>query len=136
MKASTIIKYFIISILAIAFFTLCFFTFVQGFPLSNQPAASSIKEITVSYSDGSSTVSITDAEEIATFMYGAFPLCNYRIIGTTEGDAYIDIVYILGDGSSVTMSVNDSTVWWYDKAYPLMDKGSIVEALETLYLNN
>ncbi|MCR5786000.1 MAG: hypothetical protein K6G40_10220 [Eubacterium sp.] len=138
MKSSEIIRYFVISILAIAFFALCFFTFVQGFPLPDQPSASEVASITLSYNDSENdtTTEITDSSEISTFLYGAFPLCYYRIIGTTEGSSIIDIVYTLTDGSTLEMSVNETTVWWNGKAYPLMDKGAIVEAIETLYLNN
>ena len=121
--------------------------FTNGMYLWGLPRINDIQSVNITYpsvTDDVKEISSREDIELALKLTG---FLKYDLFGevNSEEEPAITITYFLKDGTSKTISANNTTVWWNNKIHVIKDKEMFVnltegifflEDLQTKYINS
>jgi len=97
--------------------------FAHGIPLAGLPGEENIARITVSFDDHSHETADPEDIHLARSLANCL---NYKVLGKAQGEPLITITYYLVSGEEISVSANETTVWWRGKPHPLYDDNTFV----------
>ena len=68
-------------------------------------------------------------------MINATNLLNYRIFGKKEGSPVMTVTFHLKDGDDVTISANNTSMWWHGKLHPIKDTALFINVVDGLFFD-
>ena len=105
----------------------------HGIPLIGLPQAEDVKSISITQ-NSSQEREIKTREEIE-LMINATNLLNYRIFGKKEGSPIMTVTFHLKDGDDVTISANNTSMWWHGKVHPIKDTSLFINVVDGLFFD-
>ena len=105
----------------------------HGVPLIGLPQAEDVKSISITQ-NSSQEREIKTREEIE-LMINATNLLNYRIFGKKEGSPIMTVTFHLKDGDDVTISANNTSMWWHGKVHPIKDTSLFINVVDGLFFD-
>ena len=93
---------------------------------------SRLKKLNPSVTDGVKEISSSEDIELALRLTG---FLKYDLFGevNSEEEPAITITYFLKDGTSKTISANNTTVWWNNKIHVIKDKEMFINLTEGIF---
>lgn len=105
----------------------------HGVPLIGLPQAEDVKSISITQ-NSSQEREIKMREEIE-LMINATNLLNYRIFGKKEGSPVMTVTFHLKDGDDVTISANNTSMWWHGKVHPIKDTSLFINVVDGIFFD-
>ena len=126
---------FLIEVVVITVLIVGISIFTDGMYLLGLPNLNDIQYVTISYpsvADGVKEISSHDDIELALKLTG---FLKYDLFGevNSEEEPVIIITYFLKDGTSKTISANNTTVWWNNKIHVVKDKEVFINLTEGIF---
>lgn len=112
--------------------TIIWVTF-RGVPIIGLPQAEDVKSISIT-KKSSQEREINSQEDIE-LMVNAANFLNYRLRGGTEGSPIVTVTYHLKDGDDVTISANNTSMWWHGKLHPIKDTALFINVVDGLFFD-
>ena len=109
--------------------------FTNGMYLWGLPRINDIQSVNITYpsvTDDVKEISSSEDIELALKLTG---FLKYDLFGevNSEEEPAITITYFLKDGTSKTISANNTTVWWNNKIHVIKDKEMFVNLTEGIF---
>lgn len=105
----------------------------KGIPLFGAPKLEAITQVEITDMRlGGETRVFTDPEKIE-LARKLINFLNYRIGGDPEGEPVVTITYYVEDGDPVTVSANETTVWWHGKAQAVKEQEIFLTLTEGIF---
>ena len=105
----------------------------HGIPLIGLPQAEDVKSISITQNSLQER-EIKTREEIE-LMINATNLLNYRIFGKKEGSPVMTVTFHLKDGDDVTISANNTSMWWHGKVHPIKDTSLFINVVDGIFFD-
>ena len=105
----------------------------HGVPLIGLPQAEEVKSISIT-KNSSQERELTTKEDIERFIK-APNLLSYRVFGKTEGSPIMTVTFHLKDGDDVTISANNTSMWWHGKVHPIKDTSLFINVVDGLFFD-
>lgn len=126
---------FLIEVVVITVLIVGISIFTDGMYLLGLPDLNDIQSVNISYpsvTDGVKEISSREDIELALKLTG---FLKYDLFGEvkSEEEPAIIITYFLKDGTSKTISANNTTVWWNNKIHVIKDKEMFVNLTEGIF---
>lgn len=126
---------FLIEVVVITVLIVGISIFTDGMYLLGLPDLNDIQSVNISYpsvTDGVKEISSREDIELALKLTG---FLKYDLFGEvkSEEEPAIIITYFLKDGTSKTISANNTTVWWNNKIHVIKDKEVFVNLTEGIF---
>ena len=126
---------FLIEVVVITVLIVGISIFTDGMYLLGLPDLNDIQSVNISYpsvTDGVKEISSHDDIELALKLTG---FLKYDLFGevNSEEEPVIIITYFLKDGTSKTISANNTTVWWNNKIHVVKDKEVFINLTEGIF---
>ena len=126
---------FLIEVVVITVLIVGISIFTDGMYLLGLPDLNDIQSVNISYpsvTDGVKEISSRDDIELALKLTG---FLKYDLFGevNSEEEPAIIITYFLKDGTSKTISANNTTVWWNNKIHVIKDKEVFINLTEGIF---
>ena len=126
---------FLIEVVVITVLIIGISIFTDGMYLLGLPDLNDIQSVNISYSsvtDGVKEISSREDIELALKLTG---FLKYDLFGevNSEEEPAITITYFLKDGTSKTISANNTTVWWNNKIHLIKDKETFINLTEGIF---
>ena len=126
---------FLIEVVVITVLIVGISIFTDGMYLLGLPDLNDIQSVNISYpsvTDGVKEISSREDIELALKLTG---FLKYDLFGevNSEEEPVIIITYFLKDGTSKTISANNTTVWWNNKIHVIKDKEMFVNLTEGIF---
>lgn len=126
---------FLIEVVVITVLIVGISIFTDGMYLLGLPDLNDIQSVNISYSsvtDGVKEISSREDIELALKLTG---FLKYDLFGevNSEEEPAIIITYFLKDGTSKTISANNTTVWWNNKIHVIKDKEVFINLTEGIF---
>ena len=109
--------------------------FTNGMYLWGLPRINDIQSVNITYpsvTDDVKEISSREDIELALKLTG---FLKYDLLGevNSEEEPAITITYFLKDGTSKTISANNTTVWWNNKIHVIKDKEMFINLTEGIF---
>ena len=109
--------------------------FTNGMYLWGLPRINDIQSVNITYpsvTDDVKEISSSEDIELALKLTG---FLKYDLFGemNSEEEPAITITYFLKDGTSKTISANNTTVWWNNKIHVIKDKDMFINLTEGIF---
>lgn len=126
---------FLIEVVVITVLIVGIRIFTDGMYLLGLPDLNDIQSVNISYpsvTDGVKEISSREDIELALKLTG---FLKYDLFGkvNSEEEPAITITYFLKDGTSKTISANNTTVWWNNKIHVIKDKEMFINLTEGIF---
>ena len=126
---------FLIEVVVITVLIVGISVFTDGMYLLGLPDLNDIQSVNISYpsvTDGVKEISSREDIELALKLTG---FLKYDLFGevNSEEEPAITITYFLKDGTSKTISANNTTVWWNNKIHLIKDKEMFINLTEGIF---
>lgn len=126
---------FLIEVVVITVLIIGISIFTDGMYLLGLPDLNDIQSVNISYpsvTDGVKEISSREDIELALKLTG---FLKYDLFGevNSEEEPVIIITYFLKDGTSKTISANNTTVWWNNKIHLIKDKEMFINLTEGIF---
>lgn len=126
---------FLIEVVVITVLIVGISVFTDGMYLLGLPDLNDIQSVNISYpsvTDGVKEISSREDIELALKLTG---FLKYDLFGevNSEEEPAIIITYFLKDGTSKTISANNTTVWWNNKIHVIKDKEMFINLTEGIF---
>ena len=126
---------FLIEVVVITVLIVGISVFTDGMYLLGLPDLNDIQSVNISYpsvTDGVKEISSREDIELALKLTG---FLKYDLFGevNSEEEPAIIITYFLKDGTSKTISANNTTVWWNNKIHLIKDKEMFINLTEGIF---
>lgn len=126
---------FLIEVVVITVLIIGISIFTDGMYLLGLPDLNDIQSVNISYpsvTDGVKEISSREDIELALKLTG---FLKYDLFGevNSEEEPAITITYFLKDGTSKTISANNTTVWWNNKIHVIKDKEVFINLTEGIF---
>ena len=126
---------FLIEVVVITVLIVGISIFTDGMYLLGLPDLNDIQSVNISYpsvTDGVKEISSREDIELALKLTG---FLKYDLFGevNSEEEPAIIITYFLKDGTSKTISANNTTVWWNNKIHVIKDKEMFINLTEGIF---
>lgn len=126
---------FLIEVVVITVLIVGISIFTDGMYLLGLPDLNDIQSVNISYpsvTDGVKEISSREDIELALKLTG---FLKYDLFGevNSEEEPAIIITYFLKDGTSKTISANNTTVWWNNKIHVIKDKEVFINLTEGIF---
>lgn len=126
---------FLIEVVVITVLIIGISIFTDGMYLLGLPDLNDIQSVNISYpsvTDGVKEISSREDIELALKLTG---FLKYDLFGevNSEEEPVIIITYFLKDGTSKTISANNTTVWWNNKIHVIKDKEVFINLTEGIF---
>ena len=126
---------FLIEVVVITVLIVGISVFTDGMYLLGLPDLNDIQSVNISYpsvTDGVKEISSREDIELALKLTG---FLKYDLFGevNSEEEPAIIITYFLKDGTSKTISANNTTVWWNNKIHVIKDKEVFINLTEGIF---
>lgn len=126
---------FLIEVVVITVLIVGISIFTDGMYLLGLPDLNDIQSVNISYpsvTDGVKEISSREDIELALKLTG---FLKYDLFGevNSEEEPVIIITYFLKDGTSKTISANNTTVWWNNKIHVIKDKEVFINLTEGIF---
>ena len=126
---------FLIEVVVITVLIVGIRIFTDGMYLLGLPDLNDIQSVNISYpsvTDGVKEISSREDIELALKLTG---FLKYDLFGevNSEEEPAIIITYFLKDGTSKTISANNTTVWWNNKIHVIKDKEMFINLTEGIF---
>lgn len=107
---------------------------INGMRLLGVPQAKEIEKITVvSYGENELTKEFTDSEKID-LAVGLTGFLNYSLFSQVQDQTpLIEITYRLSDGQEISVSANETAVWWNGKGHALKQEGAFIKLAKAIF---
>lgn len=134
------IRHAAIFILQIAVSTILYFILLilmNGMWLWGIPREEDVESVSISYPSLTETVKSYDEEDkisLSVSLSNFLKYVPFKKADTSE-QPLITIVYKTTDGKTLSISANDETVWWKDKAYALKDDETFINLAEGIFFS-
>ena len=109
--------------------------FTDGMYLLGLPDLNDIQSVNISYpsvTDGVKEISSREDIELALKLTGFLKYDLFEEVDSEEEPA-ITITYFLKNGTSKTISANNTTVWWNNKIHVIKDKEMFINLTEGIF---
>lgn len=129
--------HFLITICIVTTLSMGLSILTKGMYLIGVPQIDDVRKVTISYPEVTDEVKeISDEEqiELAVKLTGFLKYSIFEKADEKE-TPMITITYILENGKGITVSANDSTVWWKGKAHVIKDKEMYINLTEGIFFN-
>jgi hypothetical protein len=126
---------FLIEVVVITVLIIGIRVFTDGMYLWGLPKLNDIQSVSISYpsvTDDVKEISSHEDVELALKLTG---FLKYDLFGevNSEEEPAITITYFLKDGTSKTISANNTTVWWNNKIHLIKDKEMFINLTEGIF---
>ena len=126
---------FLIEVVVITVLIIGIRVFTDGMYLWGLPKLNDIQSVSISYpsvTDDVKEISSHEDVELALKLTG---FLKYDLFGevNSEEEPAITITYFLKDGTSKTISANNTTVWWNNKIHLIKDKEMFIKLTEGIF---
>ena len=126
---------FLIEVVVITVLIIGIRVFTDGMYLWGLPKLNDIQSVSISYpsvTDDVKEISSHEDVELALKLTG---FLKYDLFGevNSEEEPVIIITYFLKDGTSKTISANNTTVWWNNKIHLIKDKEMFIKLTEGIF---
>ena len=126
---------FLIEVVVITVLIVGIRIFTDGMYLLGLPDLNDIQSVNISYpsvTDGVKEISSREDIELALKLTG---FLKYDLFGevNSEEEPAITITYFLKDGTSKTISANNTTVWWNNRIHVIKDKEMFINLTEGIF---
>lgn len=126
---------FLIEVVVITVLIVGISIFTDGMYLLGLPDLNDIQSVNISYpsvTDGVKEILSREDIELALKLTG---FLKYDLFGevNSEEEPAIIITYFLKDGTSKTISANNTTVWWNNKIHVIKDKEVFINLTEGIF---
>lgn len=126
---------FLIEVVVITVLIVGISVFTDGMCLWGLPKLNDIQSVSISYpsvTDDVKEISSHEDVELALKLTG---FLKYDLFGevNSEEEPAITITYFLKDGTSKTISANNTTVWWNNKIHLIKDKEMFIKLTEGIF---
>ena len=126
---------FLIEVVVITVLIVGISVFTDGMYLWGLPKLNDIQSVSISYpsvTDDVKEISSHEDVELALKLTG---FLKYDLFGevNSEEEPAITITYFLKDGTSKTISANNTTVWWNNKIHLIKDKEMFINLTEGIF---
>ena len=126
---------FLIEVVVITVLIIGIRVFTDGLYLWGLPKLNDIQSVSISYpsvTDDVKEISSHEDVELALKLTG---FLKYDLFGevNSEEEPAITITYFLKDGTSKTISANNTTVWWNNKIHLIKDKEMFINLTEGIF---
>ena len=126
---------FLIEVVVITVLIVGISVFTDGMYLLGLPDLNDIQSVNISYpsvTDGVKEILSREDIELALKLTG---FLKYDLFGevNSEEEPVIIITYFLKDGTSKTISANNTTVWWNNKIHVIKDKEMFINLTEGIF---
>lgn len=108
---------------------------IQGMWLWGIPDEEDVENFTISYPSVTETIKTYEEDRKIEQSVDLVRFLNYIPFKTadTSKPPLITITYYTNDGQTLTVSANNDTVWWKDKAYALKDDETFIKLAEGIF---
>ncbi len=122
-------------IIAVTVLVVVISIFTDGMYLFGLPNLDDIRSVDISCSTVTADVKQVSSREDMELVLKLTGFLKYDLFKTadSEEEPLIAITYHLQDGTDKTISANDTTVWWNNKAYVIKDKELFVNLTEGIF---
>ncbi len=126
---------FLIEVVVITVLIVGIRIFTDGMYLLGLPDLNDIQSVNISYpsvTDGVKEISSREDIGLALKLTG---FLKYDLFGevNSEEEPAITITYFLKDGTSKTISANNTTVWWNNRIHVIKDKEMFINLTEGIF---
>lgn len=129
------IRWFIVHIGINTILYIILLILIQGMWLWGIPDEEDVEYFTISYPSVTETIKTYEEDRKIEQSVDLVRFLNYIPFKTadTSKPPLITITYYTNDGQTLTVSANNDTVWWKDKAYALKDDETFIKLAEGIF---
>ena len=120
------------TILAVCLINSVAWVALHGVPLFGLPKVEEVEQVSIT--SGAEEKIVTDPEDLE-LLVNAANLLNYRLWGQTQGEPEVTLTYFLTNGETVSISANETTMWWHGKAHPIHEERTFVNIIQGLFFD-
>ena len=109
--------------------------FTDGMYLLGLPDSDDIQSVNISYPSVTDNVKEISSSEDIELTLKLMGFLKYDLFEkeNSEEEPAITITYFLKDGTSKTISANNTTVWWNNKSHVIKDKEMFINLTEGIF---